>query len=218
MTIEGPHLRIGNAERAKALSIVDAAASDGRLDSFEAADRRTRASAALTRGQLATVLEGLVSEHTIIELVTGQPAPRIGEPGFSADDPLVLTAMGNNEVRLGAWIVPPFIELHPVLSSIKLNFCHASAPAVIDLVHKGGAGSLLLIVPRTWGVDMARHGKGLGSVHSAAATRPQPGGVQIVMSGRGVMGSVRVKHPGRFDEWQQRRALAKQGDPRALER
>lgn len=207
---DGPLVRVGDAERDQAIAVLQKAAVDGRLTGDELEDRLGRALASRTRGELRTLLEDLVPRAPLNEMLTGVPERRNFGPGFSWEDPLVLKAAWSDEVRLGAWEVPPFLEAHPVASNVKLNFVDATPISlVIDLVLFGGAGNLVLVVPGDWGVDISRVTKGMGSARSDVEVSPQYGRPQIVVRGEIKLGNLRVRYPSRFDTWQLRRAGAR---------
>lgn len=217
MIVDRPFLRVGDAERDRAASALRVAASEGRLTDGELADRLQRSDAALTRGELATVLADVLPQLALVELVEGVSRRTGRGPGFTWDDPLVLTARWQDEVRLGAWEVPPFLEAAPIASNVKLNFTAATPVSlVIDVLLLGRAGNLVLVVPETWGVDVSRVTKGMGSVKNRVADRAAAGAPQIMVRGENKLGNLVARYPGRFDVWQQNRALTRQAGRPAI--
>ncbi len=207
---DGPLVRVGDAERDQAIAVLHQAAVDGRLTAVELDDRMGRALASRTRGELRGLLEDLVPRAPLAEMLTGAPAARNLGPGYSWEDPLVITAKWSDESRIGAWEVPPFLEVHPVVSNVKLNFMDAiPVSLLIDVVLVGGAGNLVLVVPGDWGVDITRVQKGMGSARSKVEPRPHYGRPQLVVRGGLALGDLRVRYPGGFDTWQLKRARAK---------
>lgn len=206
-----PHLRIGDAERSRALAALDKASADGRLTVTEHDDRADRARAARTRGELATLLIDVLPQLAVDELVGGvQPRTGFG-PGYSWDDPLELTAKWHDEKRLGWWEVPPYLEASPIAGNVKLNFTEAVPVAlVIDIVLLGRAGNLVLVVPSDWGVDVSRVTKGMGTVKSSVSPKPAPGAPLLVVRGENKMGNLVARYANRYDTWQNGRELAKQ--------
>ncbi|MDO5535084.1 MAG: DUF1707 domain-containing protein [Propionibacteriaceae bacterium] len=206
-------LRIGHAERDSAVETLREAAGDGRLTLEELDERITVALAARTRGDLEALLADLVTPDALSRALTARPtADLVTDPGSSWQDPLVLTARWDDVVRAGPWEVPPFLEVNPVAGNVKLNFVDARAPhEVIDLHLIGGAGDAVLIVPEGWGVDVQRVEKGMGSLRSSVAARPSGRLPLIAVRGRNALGTLRVRHPNRFDTWQRDRRLAQGG-------
>lgn len=204
-----PHIRVGNAERDEALAVLGRACAEGRLTYAELNERTGRALAARTRGEVQAVLADVVPDPRVGPGVVSLRPPAAGT---TWDDPLVIEARWSDELRLGRWAVPAFLEVHPVFSSVKLNFTDAlvSSP-VIDLVIVGGAGGTVLVVPLGWGAELSRLTRGLGSAKSTVVDRAEPGRPQLVIRGNNALGALRVRHPSRFDAWQERRALARQG-------
>lgn len=205
------HIRVGDAERAKAGEALRRAGTEGRLTDVELADRLDRAAASRTRGDLAALLTDVLGALAVEELVSGVRHGAGLGPGYSWDDPLVLLARWDNEVRRGQWEVPPFIEANPVLCDVKLDFTEAVPSALlIDVSLLGGAGNLVLIVPGSWGVDTHLVTKGMGSIKNRVVERAQPGSPQIVVRGKTKLGDLKARYPGRFDVWANRRAMARQ--------
>ena len=210
---DAQHLRIGHAERDKAVETLREAAGDGRLTLDELDDRITAALSARTRADLEPLLADLVPPDALGQAVSVVPAgSHIQEPGATWQDPLVLTARWDDVVRAGPWIVPPFLELNPVASNVKLNFVDArAAHEIIDINLIGGAGDAVLIVPEGWGVDIQRVEKGMGTLRSSVAPRPVGVFPLVVVRGKTSIGGLKVRHPNQFDTWQRDRRLAKGG-------
>lgn len=204
-------IRVGDAERQSALDTLARALAEGRLTHDEFDERSTRALTGRTRGDLRVLLADLLPAAPLAELVSG-PAVVPRGAGYSWEEPLVLTAKWEDEVRRGVWEVPPFLEAAPVTSNVKLDFCHVSAaPPVVDIVLEGGAGDLVLVVPPGWGVDTSRVEKGMGSIKNQVGTRAAPGRPQIMVRGYNRLGDVKARHPNGWDLRRQERALRKSG-------
>ena len=206
-------LRIGHAERDEAIANLRDAAADGRLTLDELDARIGQAMEARTAGDLRLILADLLPPAELEVAVNASTvAQRIGEPGWTWQDPLVLTARWDDVVRAGPWQAPAFFELHPVAGNVKLNFVDArTAVDLMDFVIMGGAGDVVLIVDEGWGVDVSRVEKGIGGVKSEVAQRPTSRLPQLMVRGAMGMGSLKVRHPNKFDTWQRQRRLAKGG-------
>jgi hypothetical protein len=216
--IDEPFLRIGDAERDRAVDALRRAAGEGRLTDAEVADRADRARSCRTRGELATLLGDVLPAPAVADLVTGgvRTGPARG-PGFAWDDPLVLMARWDDERRAGAWEVPPFIEANPVISSVRLDFTAAKPVSLlIDVVLVGGAGNLVVVVPEGWGVDTSRVTKGMGGIRNRVVAQALPGVPQVMIRGENKLGTLVVRYPNRLDGWRARRAVANEN--RTLER
>lgn len=204
------HIRIGDAERARAAAALQRAHGEGRLEASELGDRLGRASAARTRGEMSILLIDVVGPAGVAELLGGIVPRTSPGPGYSWDDPLVITSRWDNEIRRGKWEVPAFLEVNPVLSSVKLDFTAALPTAlVIDISLLGGAGDLTLVVPGSWGVDTHLVEKGMGSISNRVVERAESGSPQIIVRGKTKMGSLKVRYPNRFDQWSNARAMAR---------
>ncbi|HHU39299.1 MAG TPA: DUF1707 domain-containing protein [Propionibacterium sp.] len=208
-------IRIGHAERDEAVEKLRVAAGEGRLTLDELDGRIERALSARTRGDVQDVLVDLLPS-TELEAVVNPAvvaAAQVKAPGWSWQDPLALTARWEEVVRAGPWEVPPFLELNPVASNVKLNFVDARTTGdLIDVVVNGGAGNAVLIVPPGWGVDTSRVEKNsMGVLKTSVDQRPRPGQPLLVVRGRTAIGNIVARYPNRFDTWQRDRRLAKGG-------
>ncbi len=208
------HLRVGTAQRELALEALRNAAADERITFDELEGRIPRAVHAVTRADLASVLEDLVPAASLAELV-GSDAP-IGEgPGYTWDDPLVLEREGWRElVVAGPWVVPPFLELHTSIGGAHLDFTEAVARSkVIDLVLMiNDWGTLTIIVPEGWGVDTGATQAEASYVEARGIrTRAQRGKPRIILRGR-TTGQIKVRNPKDSDRRKAERFLAK-GSP-----
>ena len=198
-TPQGPgrelHLRVGTAQRERALEVIRNAAADERITFDELEGRVPRALGAVTRADLVSVLEDLAPAAEV-DAIVGLDAP-IGEgPGFTWDDPLVLEGKGWRQLTVsGDWVTPPFIEVHSSIGGVLLDFTLATAPAkVIDLVLVvNDWGTTTIVVPEGWGVDtQATQAEASYIETRGVRTRPQHGKPRIIVRGR-TSGQVKVK-------------------------
>lgn len=96
-------IRIGHAERDEAVEALRVAAGEGRLTLEELDGRIEAALRARTRGDLQDLLGDLLpasSLQAVVNPAALQAAQR-GVPGWSWEDPLVLTARWDDVVRAG---------------------------------------------------------------------------------------------------------------------
>ena len=192
-------LRVGNPQRDHAIEILRGAAADGRLDFDELDARVSAALGAGTRADLAAILDDLVPSSDLdAELGAGVP---IGDgPGYSWDEPLLLRA-DHRAVKIGGdWVVPPFVEIVTGWRGAILDFT-ASRPAspVIDIVVGGRWGTVLIVVPDGWGVDMQSLNAGSETtVSTVVPSRPRRGLTRLILRGR-ASGGVTVRTPTAWD-------------------
>lgn len=206
-----PHLRIGDAERDKAVEVLREAAGVGRLTLAELDERIEHALQARTRADLRLVLADLVPGGELEAAVRASAAEQIG-PGWSWQDPLVMTAGWEDVVRAGAWLVPPFLEVHPVASNVRLDFVDARMAAdQVDVNLRGGAGDTVLVVPDGWGVDVSHVKRGMGTVRSSVAERPAAASGLLVVRGATKLGGLKVRHPNWWDNFLRDRRIASGG-------
>ncbi|NLE17586.1 MAG: DUF1707 domain-containing protein, partial [Propioniciclava sp.] len=112
-------IRIGHAERDEAVETLRTAAGDGRLTLDELDGRIEAAMAAKTRGDIQAVLADLMPPNELGRILEPQlPVVQVNAPGWSWQDPLILTAQWDDVVRAGPWEVPPFLEVNAVAANV----------------------------------------------------------------------------------------------------
>ncbi len=184
-------LRASDADREKVADVVRDAAADGRLGVDEIDDRLGATYAAKTLGDLERVTWDLV----VPDQPTA-PAPAHG----STDAVLRLTAVVDDVKRLGRWHVPERIIATAQMGSVKLDFSDAvlAGPDVL-VVAWANVGSVTLLVPEGWRIDLDGVTKGLGSVKNKTVP-PLAGKPTLTVTGRATVGDVVVRHP-RSTRW-----------------
>lgn len=128
--------------------------------------------------------------------------PRHEPAGFRPDDRLNLTGGFSETKRSGEWVLPPYLKVHAMASSVRLD-CRQARPhtPVIDLEILPGMGSVTLVLPEGWAVDADRLGKGIGTIRIAAPGIPSAGSPTLVLHGSIGMGTLRVRPENRWDRW-----------------
>lgn len=200
--------RIGHKERDEAIEVLREAAGDGRITVEELDERMEKVHAARFPVDLDDVLFDLTTRLPSDRFRTGSalarptPASRAMETG----EPLVLKAGGANELRRGRWQILPSIRCHPTMSNIELNFLEVETDLeVIDVEVVAGMGSLIVVVPDDWAVNVDALSKSWGSVKSVVNAIPEGRKPIIRVSGSIGMGSFRA----RFANFLDRRRMAK---------
>jgi hypothetical protein len=189
---EPGQLRIGNAERADAIALLQRAGAEGRLSSIEVAGRAAPAQAAGPNADL---------DRLFADLPVPPPSSQFGRspvtparPGWDPGNRLVLSAGMSGERRRGRWEIPPYLKVAGDFGSVKLDCREAVCLApVIDIEVAGGAGHVRIVVPDGWGVDTEQVTKGWGTLRNHADTRPQPGQPQLVLHGTAGLGHVVIR-------------------------
>lgn len=189
MTIEPtpehlPALRAGDADRERAASIVQAAFAEGRLELAEFDERI----AAVYAGRTVPELEVLTAD--LVPAAHG-----------SRTDRLVLRSTGSSVKREGQWRVPPRIVVETEHGAVRLDFTEAvvRSPEVWVEV-KSAHGSIVLIVPPGWSVDIDEVTSEWGNVANKAG--PPVSGLPLLrVSGVVQHAKVTVRHPKRRWWW-----------------
>jgi hypothetical protein len=181
---ERPALRASDHDREAAAGLVQEAHADGRLDLTELDERLTQVYTSRTKQELEVLTADLV------------PAGHGG-----ASDVLTLRTSHSAQRRDGRWRVPARIVAETNHGSIRLDFTQALVRHREIAVEVGANhGSLTMIVPRGWSVDIDEVYSTHGSVRNKT-TMPLPGLPSLRVSGNARHGSVVVRNPRRRRWW-----------------
>lgn len=195
-------LRIGHAERSRAIAELRRAAEDGKLDPGELDARTERVHEARTVGDLAAIMADLrpVEPAPPLPATFLTPAAPVGPPGYSPGDPLRLMAGFSSDKRQGEWEIPPYLRAQALADNVKLGCLQARhATPVIDLEVLPGGGNVVLVLPEGWAVNTDRLGKGLGSIRVRVAQQPAWGCPLFVVHGTIGLGTFKARGANWFD-------------------
>ncbi len=210
-------MTISESERDAAIRRLHLAAADGRLTFAEADERIAAARSAVATDEIERLVRDLgagapVARAEVEPVFEPYPDPAAGvatgvaEPGYHPADPLVLSAGWQGAKRGGRWRVPPYIRASSGIDSVKIDCLLAEPMAqVIDLELVAGAGSVTLIVPEGWAVQVDRVSRGLGTAKSKVDPTPRPGCPIVVVRGGVGIGSFKARHANWFDRWKLKR-------------
>lgn len=177
-------LRVSDADRDASARQLQEAAADGRLGLDELDARLEAAYGAKTFGELARVTRDLAPLRPATAAAHGSQSPV-----------LQLSAVMNDVKREGQWHVPAHIVATAGMGSVKLDFTDAVLESsTIHVEAVANAGSVILLVPAGWRVDLDGVSSAMGTVRNKA-TAPEPGRPLLRVTGRAVMGDVVVRHP-----------------------
>ena len=217
MSSPRPDLRIGDRERDAVAETLREAVAEGRLGLDELDARLDAALAARTYADLDPLVADLPVALPSEAAAEPAPPPRRPGPGWSAEDPLVLDPGWSGLTRTGAWDVPPFLRLHGAHGVLRLDCLEATALApTLDVEVVGGAGSITVVLPDTWGANRDRLQNRWGTAWFRVSARPAAGAPELVFHGTVGFSALIVRHAG----WFERRRLARrtQTPRRALDR
>jgi len=177
-----PAQRIGHAERDIAVRRLQLALHEGQLDLSELDRRLAQAYAAVTAPELGSVTADLPD---------------------TAIAPIELRTKSGEHKKNGQWTVPAAITAKCGSGTITIDFTEAFCPyAEVSFDVKVGSGSVMLIMPPGWRVDLDRVDTGSGSVVNKV-TGPAPiDGPLLRLRGRVDSGLVKARYPRRkFLNW-----------------
>jgi len=190
-------MRASDADREAVAEILRDATADGRLGMDEIDERLTATYAARTFGDLDRVTGDLVAATAEdIPERAAEVAPAHG----STENLLRLVAVVDDVKRAGRWHVPERIVPTAQAGSVKLDFTEAVlATPFVQVAAWANLGSVTMLVPEGWRVDVDGVSAGIGSVRNKTIP-PAAGAPTIKVTGRATVGDVTVRHP-RNSRW-----------------
>ncbi len=212
MTTPG-ELRIGDADRERAIAELRRAAEDGRLTAEELDDRVGRARRARTANDLTALLADLHPGPALPGPVPTVAAAlaALADVGHRRDGPLVLKAGLDGVKRTGDWLVPPFLRAQAGMETVRIDCLRARAAAeVIELDIQAVAGTVVLVLPEGWAANADRLAKGIGTVRVKVPGVPAPGCPLFLVHGSLGMGTFKARPANRFERWRLRRQERRQ--------
>jgi Domain of unknown function (DUF1707)/Cell wall-active antibiotics response 4TMS YvqF len=176
-------MRASDQDREAVAEMLRSAAGDGRITLDELDQRLEQTYASRTYADLEVIVADL-------------PKPGQLSPGDVGE--LRLSAPVNDEKRTGRWQVPPRLYLSSGLGSIKLDFTEAVVRSrEIFVEAQAGAGSIVLVVPEGYAVDVTGVRSIMGHAKSKVTAPYDSGSPRMVVTGTAFMGDVIVRHPRR---------------------
>ncbi|MEV0164564.1 DUF1707 SHOCT-like domain-containing protein [Nonomuraea fuscirosea] len=174
-------MRVSDEDRERTAQQLQRAFTEGRLNQIELEDRLEIALSAKTYADLLGLIDDLPSE---------QPA---------AGDVVELESKTGNLKRSGDWNVPRRLRVSSKYGSIDLDLSEAViAHSVVEIEIDLTYGSGKIIVPEGGVVDVDGFRSEWGSVNTSdLPSRPRPGALRVVITGRAKYGSLTVRYPRR---------------------
>ncbi|MFE9321667.1 DUF1707 domain-containing protein [Nocardia sp. NPDC052278] len=172
-----PAVRVGDIDREVAAKQLQLAVDEGQLDLLEL-DKRL---VAVYSAQTAQELVAITADLPVIA---------------AAREPIELRTGSGARVKDGAWIVPAEITAECSSGGIKIDFTQALCPHREVVVHVAvGSGTIQLIVPRGWRVDLDRVQASSGTVKNKVTEGSLPGSPLLRVDGEIGSGAVVAKYP-----------------------
>jgi DUF1707 SHOCT-like domain len=176
-------LRVSDADRNGTLRRLHNAVALGLIDIDEFEDRSSRVSQARTHGELDTLVGDLPGPGAIVT---------------SAADRVELRGWLGSLKRHGEWIVPTRLALVRRVGSVELDLTKArfAGPVVVielDMVR----GSVQIRLPDGASASIDDVTVYAGSARDLRKSAPAEGTPHVVLTGRMVMGSVKIRGPRR---------------------
>ena len=171
-----PAVRVADAEREVAARQLQLAVQQGQLGLAELDDRLAAVYSARTPAELVALVADL--------------------PPAAGGEPLELRTGNGSREKSGEWVVPAEIAVECTSGSIRLDFTEALCPHAEVRVHlTAGSGSVTLVVPHGWRVDLDRVQLGSGAIRNEVTGPSLPGYPLLRVQGRVRSGSVRAGYP-----------------------
>lgn len=180
-----PSQRVADADREVAAKRLQEAVADGSLELSELEERLDAIYAARTRAELDVQISDL---------------PVVQAPNLPA---LNLVTKSGSLRKKGYWRVPSHIIADCTSGSIKLDFTEAECfHREVTVQISARSGSVVLIIPHGWAVDLDQASAASGSVVNRIRERPRPDAPIIRVSGTVRSGVIRARYPRRsFQVW-----------------
>ncbi|WP_051163278.1 DUF1707 SHOCT-like domain-containing protein [Nocardia brevicatena] len=181
-----PVPRVSDVERDITVRRLQLAVGDGRLDLAELDRRLVAAYSAVTAAELTAVTADL-------------PDP--------AAEPLELVVKSGSRKKAGEWTVPVELSARCNSGSIIFDFTAAFCPyPEVTLRVDIKSGSVVLIVPNGWQVDLDRVVTNSGTVADKVLLPRLPDAPLVRVEGRVASGTIKARYPRRsFWAWLLRR-------------
>ncbi|WP_158542660.1 DUF1707 SHOCT-like domain-containing protein [Phytoactinopolyspora halophila] len=180
-----PAIRVGDADREAAAERLRTAVAEGQLELAELDERLAATYTARTRTELDSIMADLPGVYR------------------SEGRPLTLHTASGSLQKNGYWTVPSQITVKCESGAIKIDFTEAECHhQEVEVSVEVMSGSVTLIVPRGWVVDMDDVSTGSGSVGNKVTERPEPGARVLRVVGHVHSGSFRARYRRRtFRQW-----------------
>ncbi|WP_236667149.1 MULTISPECIES: DUF1707 SHOCT-like domain-containing protein [unclassified Nonomuraea] len=172
-------MRVSDEDRERTTQQLQRAFSEGRLTQMELEDRLEVALSAKTYGDLLNLIDDLPVEQ-----------PR-------ANDVVELQSKHGQLKRSGDWAVPRRLRVSSKYGSAELDLSQAVIPhPVVDIELDLTYGYAKIILPEGAVVNVDGFQSDWGNTStSAVPSRPRPGALQVVISGRAKYGGLTVRYP-----------------------
>lgn len=179
-SLPAPSSRVADTDREVAVIRLQEAAADGRLDLSELEERLDAVYAAKTRSDLNALTADL-------------PVSQV-----PAVPDLNLKTKAGSLKKKGYWQVPAHINAECASGSIKLDFTEADCfQREVTLEVSARSGSVVMVVPHGWAVDLDNASASSGSVVNKIRERPRPGAPMLRVSGTVTSGVIKARYPRR---------------------
>lgn len=175
-------VRVGDIERGQAITQLQQAALEGRLNAEEVDERIALAQQAKTQDEL---------ERLVVDL----PVPRaVTRPETEVE---LRSSVGSIK-RIGVWTVPRRLKVSSGTGSIRLDFSAARIEfPEIDIEISVGTGSTRIVLPPGASANVNGVTTGTGQVRSQAPDSPTGTAPHFHIHGHTGTGSVRIRYPRR---------------------
>jgi hypothetical protein len=172
-------MRVSDEDRERTTRQLQQAFTEGRITQPELEDRLELALTAKTYGDL-------------LSLITDLPA----EPAPPVEDVVELESKNNHIKRSADWAVPRRMRISSKYGSVELDFSEAVVThSVVDVELDLAYGSAKIILPEGGVANVDRFRSDYSEPKSAVPSRPRPGALYVVISGRSKYGGLTVRYP-----------------------
>jgi hypothetical protein len=170
-------MRVSDEDRERTTRRLQQAFSVGRLTHLELEDRLGLALTAKTYGDLLALINDLPAEPAVKDVVE-------------------LESKNGHIKRSGDWAVPRRLRISSKYGSVELDFSeavvtHSAVEVELDLAY----GSAKIILPDGAAANVDGFQSEYSRPKTSVPSRPQPGALHVVISGRSKYGGLTVRYP-----------------------
>ncbi|TDD24377.1 DUF1707 domain-containing protein [Nonomuraea diastatica] len=172
-------MRVSDEDRERTTQQLQRAFTEGRLTQMELEDRLEIALSAKTYGDLLSLIDDLPAEQ-----------PRVG-------DVVELESKSGNLKRSGDWAVPRRLRVSSKYGSVDLDLSQAVIThPVVDVEFDLTYGYAKIILPEGAVANVDAFQSAWGNTSTGGVpSRPRPGALYVVVSGRAKYGGLTVRYP-----------------------
>ncbi|MFC0430138.1 DUF1707 domain-containing protein [Kutzneria buriramensis] len=188
-SIDPANLRVSNAERERAGSLLQDALDQGMITIDEFGERSAIAASAKVRGELTAILADLPAA------VQNGTVALTSRAAVDTERPLELNAGMGNVNQVGEWTVPARINARCSMGNVKIDFSEAICRHRDVWLHaECGWGNIKVLVPHGWTVVVESVSVGSGRLTNKITSPGDPHLPVLHVEGSVSAGDIKIRY------------------------